>query len=130
MSVTENLLSPQACKPCISAVQDALLGSWLLTSSDTFLSEHDFMDTAMHIRYADTDIPTPAILKPCRLYTGKQLMSHMLPRKLIMGTPGLDDDGLCISNHGTLHRGRLHRKHIGTSQGGVVHTICVDLTPR
>jgi DNA-directed RNA polymerase II subunit RPB1 len=127
MSVTANILSPQACKPCISAVQDALLGAWLLTARDTFLTEAQFMDYTMGIHYSDHPLPTPAILKPVRLYTGCQLMSAMLPERLVIrrGHPWAED-GLWISG-GHLHIGRMNKKTIGTSQGGIVHTICVDL---
>lgn len=131
MSVEENILSPQASKPVISAIQDALLGSYLLTKCDTFLSEQSFMDYSLQVHYSDQELPTPAILKPKRMYTGKQLFTYLTPREVAMQRNPLstvDADAVCI-RRGTLHRGQLAKRDLGSSQGGIVHSICVDINP-
>ena len=129
LSVTNNILSPQASRPCISAIQDTLLGSWLLTARDTFIPEHRFMNYSMRVRYGRTgQLPLPAILKPRRMYTGSQLMSWLLPAQLVVrrGAPGGDDDACIWVHRGELMCGRMHKKTLGTSQGA---TACASGVP-
>jgi DNA-directed RNA polymerase II subunit RPB1 len=51
-------------------VQDALIGIWLFTQRDSFIELDLAMNLLMWIDY-DGTLPTPAILKPKPLWTGK-----------------------------------------------------------
>ena len=53
-------------------VQDALLGARLFTKRDTFIDRTLLMNLLMWLEDWDGVVPTPAILKPQPLWTGKQ----------------------------------------------------------
>ena len=55
--------------------QDFLTGAYLLTQKDVFLTKADFCRLLAYFSYAleHIDVPPPAILKPRRLWTGKQV---------------------------------------------------------
>ena len=63
----------QANKPVIGIVQDTLLGCRLVTKRDTFIEKDLFMNILMWLEDWNGKIPTPAILKPRPLWTGKQV---------------------------------------------------------
>ena len=61
MSVPTQLISPRTSKPCMSVVQDGVIGSYLLTDKDTFLDRAQFFDLSMHVKYSTRPLPKPAI---------------------------------------------------------------------
>ena len=63
----------QANKPVIGIVQDTLAGMRLMTKRDTFIEADVFMNILMWLEDWDGKVPTPAILKPRPLWTGKQV---------------------------------------------------------
>lgn len=131
-------------KPCMGVVQDALLGSYLLTSKDTFLRRDQFMQLIMNINYSTTrspsQLPPPAVLKPVPLWTGKQLFSMFLPpvslKKNVSGnstltaTEKLMADETVVIRRGQLLTGKLCKQTLGPSSGGVIHAACKLLEPR
>jgi len=71
------LAVPKSGELLISATQDFLTASWLITQKDRFFTQDEFcqlitgclgMNPGQQI-----DLPEPAILKPMRLFTGKQV---------------------------------------------------------
>lgn len=61
-------------------VQDALLGINRLTSRDTFVEKHVLMNILMFVEYdLERGLPQPAILKPKPLWSGKQVISLVIP---------------------------------------------------
>ena len=60
--------------------QDFLTTSFLLTSKDVFYSRSAFCQLIGYLGDAseDVDLPTPAVLKPLELWTGKQLFSMLV----------------------------------------------------
>lgn len=78
--VPKMIVSPQANKPVIGIVQDTLLGCRLMTKRDTFIPKDVFMNIMMWLEDWDGEIPEPAILKPERLWTGKQVFDLFLPK--------------------------------------------------
>jgi len=72
-------------------VQDALLGIMRLTSKDTFVDKPLLMNIMMFVDYdLDKGLPLPAILKPKPLWTGKQVISLVIPSSINFQT-GPDD---------------------------------------
>jgi len=63
-----------------SLLQDFLTTSFLLTSKDVFYSRSTFCQLVGYLGDACeyVDLPTPAILKPLELWTGKQLFSMLV----------------------------------------------------
>jgi len=80
MGVKHNLVTPRNGEPIIAAIQDFITASYLLSRRDRFFTRAQFAqicsyfgDATLHI-----DVPPPAIQKPVRLWTGKQLFSCLI----------------------------------------------------
>ena len=80
MGVESNMVTPRHGEPLVTATQDFITTAFLITQRDVFYDRSDFAQIAAS--FADAlehiDLPPPAILKPVRLWTGKQLMSLLL----------------------------------------------------
>jgi DNA-directed RNA polymerase III subunit RPC1 len=80
MGVTNNLITPRNGEPLVAASQDFLSASYLLTQQDQFFTYEQFCQLVSY--YSDAmdhiDIPIPTIVKPVRLWTGKQIFSMMI----------------------------------------------------
>lgn len=92
----------------------------------------------MEVRYPDdAPTPTPAILHPKELWTGKQILTYLLPNKLyssrvVRNGPFFDpldaDERTVVVEGGQLMCGSLCKRSIGTSELGFVHIICQDIS--
>ena len=80
LGVTSNLVTPRNGEIVISATQDFLTGSYLLSLPSVFLTRDQFARLAVYMGDASEaiELPPPAILKPVEMWTGKQLFSLML----------------------------------------------------
>lgn len=80
MGVKMNICTPRNGQPLIAATQDFITGCYLITRRDVLLNKADFMQCISFFSNArvQIDIPPPAILKPCALWTGKQLFSLLI----------------------------------------------------
>jgi DNA-directed RNA polymerase III subunit RPC1 len=80
MSISRNLLSPRNGEPLVAASQDFLTGAYLLTKKNVFFTRSEFCNLACYLSDASEhiDLPTPAVLKPRCLWTGKQLISLLV----------------------------------------------------
>ncbi|CAH9057872.1 unnamed protein product [Cuscuta epithymum] len=80
MGVQKNLCTPKSGEILVASTQDFLTSSFLITRKDTFYDRASFSlvcaymgDGMDHI-----DLPTPAIIKPIELWSGKQLFSVLV----------------------------------------------------
>ncbi|KIW08901.1 uncharacterized protein PV09_00821 [Verruconis gallopava] len=90
MGVKHNLVTPKNGAPIIAPIQDFITGAYLLSLKDTFFDRGQFSQLMCQMFDADGFdnpetgrrenyyIPPPAIMKPKRLWTGKQLLSVLL----------------------------------------------------
>jgi DNA-directed RNA polymerase III subunit RPC1 len=80
MGVKHNLVTPRNGEPIIAAIQDFITASFLISRRDRFFDRGQFAQICSYFADADLqiDIPPPAILKPQRLWTGKQVFSCMI----------------------------------------------------
>jgi len=83
MGVKSNIITPRNGEPLIAATQDFITGGYLVTQKDLFFDRGQFCQLASVIlagkdRNVNIDLPPPAIVKPMRLWTGKQLYSLTL----------------------------------------------------
>ena len=80
MDVKHNLATPKNGEPIISAIQDFITASYLLSSKDVFYDRKTFANICMSMVDGDmqVDLPPPAILKPQALWTGKQIFNVMM----------------------------------------------------
>ena len=148
MAVPFQILSPKDSKPCMGAVQDSVIGSFKLTSKDTFLTRPDFFEYMMCSKYADDPrAPPPAIFyRNDRgewdvLFTGKQLASYITPKGITFTrkTRGLDGGGMSacmdveerfvVFQDGTLLAGQLDKQTVGSVNRGIMHRTCIQHGP-
>ncbi|KAG2176195.1 hypothetical protein INT43_005429 [Umbelopsis isabellina] len=132
--VPKQIVSPQSNKPVMGIVQDTLCGIRKFTKRDCFLSKDLVMNIVMWVPDWDGYLPTPAILKPKPMWTGKQIVSMIIPKGINCQTvhsthpdgettwisPG--DTRVAIEN-GDLICGIVCKKTVGTASGGLIHTI-------
>ncbi|TRM68642.1 hypothetical protein BD626DRAFT_395166 [Schizophyllum amplum] len=80
MSVKNNLVTPRNGDPVIAAIQDFITASYLLSRKDTFFDRRAFTQICCYLADANMqiDIPPPSILKPQRLWTGKQIFNVLM----------------------------------------------------
>lgn len=93
MGNQSNLVTPKNGEMLIAATQDFITGGYLMTQKDEFLTKEQAMQLAACLLAGpdsnmDIDLPRPAILKPRRIWTGKQVRWT--------NSNTLNDDKCCI----------------------------------
>ncbi|KAJ2001668.1 DNA-directed RNA polymerase III subunit C1 (rpo31), partial [Coemansia sp. RSA 2322] len=86
MGVRNNLVTPRNGDPIIGATQDFITTSYLITQKERFYDRSQFVQIVSYCFDADMhiDIPPPCIIKPRRLWTGKQIINVLMrPNKQI-----------------------------------------------
>ncbi|GFS26302.1 DNA-directed RNA polymerase subunit [Elysia marginata] len=83
MGSKANIITPRNGEPLIAAIQDFITGAYLMTQKDVFMDRSKACqiissmlvgkDAALKI-----DLPPPAIWKPVKLWTGKQVFSLLM----------------------------------------------------
>ncbi|GJD05633.1 DNA-directed RNA polymerase I subunit rpa1 [Galdieria sulphuraria] len=136
-------ISPTNGNPLRGLIQDHILGGVLLTSIDTFLRLDEFQQllygaierTMESVDNKTVAIPTPAIVFPVPLWTGKQVISTILlfligsrPPFYLQSNNKLKwemvgDDDQVIVHRGHLLRGVLDKSQFGASAHGLVHSF-------
>ena len=138
MAVPRQVVAPQGNKPCMGIVQDSLLGIHRLTKRDTFLDKALVMHILMFIDYdLEKGLPMPAILKPKPLWTGRQILSLVIPRTINLKKGGkgglmtMDDDAQdIIIQNGEVLSGIIQKGVVGAAANGLIHITWKDLGPQ
>ena len=80
MGVEANLVTPRHGEPLVTATQDFITTAYLITQRDVFYDRSQIAQIATYFADANEhiDLPAPAILKPVRLWTGKQVMGVLM----------------------------------------------------
>ena len=126
-------------------IQDSLLAVQKMTKRSVFIEKDLCFNILMWVTQWNGRIPIPAILKPRELWTGKQLLSAILPKINLKGKsntgPAKDSNGHSLPNtfcaydnrvtiqEGELLEGIIDKNTIGKSMGGLIHTIWLDCGP-
>lgn len=132
--VPRNIVSPQRNGPLMGIVQDTLCGIYKICRRDVFLTKEQVMNVLLWVPDWDGVIPQPAILKPRPRWTGKQLISMVIPKGISLqrgseeGMSPLNDDGLFVHG-GELVFGMFNKKTAGASKGGLIHIIFNERGP-
>lgn len=142
MAVSNNIVSAQANKPVIGIVQDSLLAAWKMTGKDIFLTREQVANIVWNGkgRINNKKLPPPAILKPKKLWSGKQIFALLLPGSLHFdrksswcspsNTKGFAfDDGEVIVRSGEIMSGQFCKKSLGASEGGIIHRLWLEYSP-
>ncbi|KAJ6573844.1 DNA-directed RNA polymerase II, subunit 1 [Mycena vulgaris] len=133
--VPRQIISPQANKPVMGIVQDTLCGVRKFTLRDTFLDWNQVQNILLWVPEWDGAVPIPAIVKPKPLWTGKQILSLVIPRGINIDRASDEktsnpvfDDGMLIEN-GEIIFGIVEKKTVGAAQGGLVHIVFREKGP-
>eukprot|EP00965_Chrysotila_dentata_P090139 2975243-Pleurochrysis_carterae.AAC.1 len=146
----EQYIVPTNGKPLRGLIQDHVVMGVLLTKKDTFLCRSTFMQLLYlsglnEDRKGGVQVPPPTLLKPEKLWTGKQLISTLLlhlhydARSLAAewgtktaadawaahdkGKRGCAEEGRCVVRGGELMCGVLDKSAFGASEYGMVHAV-------
>jgi len=136
-TVSKNLISAQANKPVNSLVQDSLTSIRKFTLKDNFLTRDQVMQLMTILDCFGNVMPEPCILKPKKLWSGKQILSLVLPKITFTGfhsTHPDDEENIhCTKGdtrvyirNGELLSGIICKKTVGTSSSGILHIIFND----
>eukprot|EP00435_Cladocopium_sp_Y103_P076281 s59_g86.t2 len=136
------VVSPQGNKPVMGVVQDSLLATAKYTKRDTYMEKDLVMNILMWLPVWDGQLPPPAIMKPKMLWTGKQILSMLLPKTLSMKRDAAiasknrkDEADFAASDckvlimNGELLSGIVCKKTIGSSSGSLLHLVWLDSGP-
>ncbi|CAJ1448813.1 unnamed protein product [Effrenium voratum] len=144
MGVRDGLVTPKSGEVAVCATQDFLTGAFLLTQRDVFLSRDKFCQLCCFLTDAKEpiELPPPAILKPCELWTGKQAISVMLrpnrrtevyvnlevPEKNYTkkGESMCPQDGWVLFRNSELLSGNLGKKVLGGAKNGLFFRLIRD----
>ena len=130
-----NIVSPQRNGPLMGIVQDTLCGVYKMCRRDVFLTKEQVMNILLWVPDWDGVIPHPAIFKPRSMWTGKQIISLIIPENLSLVRPSpegfspLNDDGLGVHG-GQLMYGLFNKKSVGASGGGIIHIVFNEKGPQ
>ncbi|RLG78390.1 MAG: DNA-directed RNA polymerase subunit A' [Thermoprotei archaeon] len=126
--VQEHILSPRYGGPIIGGIQDYSSGAYLLSSKVTLLTKDQVSDLLASINYSG-EIPEPAVLSPIKAWSGKQIISLLLPEdfnfskeaKISSGNLKCTDeecfwDSYLVVKRGKLLLGVLDKAAIGAQQ--------------
>ena len=155
-AVPRQIISPQSNKPVMGIVQDSLLGIRKMTRRDVLLTREQVMNLVLWVPgWSGPDpsmgastgphplqgqLPIPAILKPVPRWTGKQILSMVLPRVNLLAYHSAHPDGE-VNNEcspgdtrvwiedGQLLTGILCKRTVGNTSGGLVHVILQEHGP-
>jgi DNA-directed RNA polymerase III subunit RPC1 len=147
MGVKSNLVTPRNGEPLIAAIQDFITASYLLTQKDVFFDRSHFNQIVASIlcngdAKIKVDVPPPAILKPVKLWTGKQIIGVLLrpnvnsPIIMNLRTKGkqyTSGEDLCYNDsyvviHNSVHMcGSLDKATIGSgSKNNIFYILLRD----
>ncbi|XP_041482735.1 DNA-directed RNA polymerase II subunit RPB1-like [Lytechinus variegatus] len=139
--VPRNMITPQSNRPVMGIVQDSLCAIRKFTKRDVFIDKPNVMNLLLFLPNWDGKIPKPAILKPKPLWTGKQLLTLVIPDNVNCirfhsahpdgenGGPyqwlSPGDTKVYIVN-GELISGIVCKKTVGASGGSLGHIIFME----
>ena len=137
------IVSGQSNRPIMGIVQDSLLAVQKISKRGVFIEKDLVMNILMWVTQWNGRIPIPAIMKPKELWTGKQMLSEIIPKitmtssannpppkdaatgKTMPNTFNMYDNKVTILD-GELVEGIICKKTIGSGMGGLIHTAWLD----
>ena len=128
-AVPRNIVSPQSNKPVMGIVQDTLCGVRKFTLRDCFMDFDFVQNILLWVPEWNGIVPNPAIVKPKPMWTGKQILSMVIPKGINLSrspdppSPCPIDDGGMFIEDGELISGIVDKKTVGASAGGIIHII-------
>ncbi|KAH7134853.1 hypothetical protein B0J13DRAFT_480560 [Dactylonectria estremocensis] len=140
-------LSGTAGKPLRGLIQDHISVSVALCNRDTFFNQGDYQQLVYnalrpesgHIVGERIELVPPAVIRPVRRWTGKQIITTILKNMQPSNSGGLcmeaktqikpeqwgknSEEGLVLFQDGEFITGILDKSQIGPSSGGIIHAV-------
>jgi DNA-directed RNA polymerase II subunit RPB1 len=137
MHVPNQIVTPQSNRPVMGLNQDALLAIRLFTLRQTFINKTVLYDLLMYVENWDGELPQPAIIYPEPLWTGKQIISFIIPKMNYYKGLGDESEGLhlypndqhVIIRNGQLLVGNLNKSIVGNKKGSLIGCLWIDFGP-
>lgn len=137
MSASRHIVSSQSNKNVMGIVQNALVALFLFTGKDIFLERDQVMQLLIRCRYVtDFKLPTPCVIKPKMLWSGKQIFSMLLSpilhlERFVRGLKEtgdiMDQDERYVNiTRGELLTGTVCKQTVGAAANSIVHIIYKD----
>lgn len=150
MRVQEQILTPRYGGPIIGGIQDYISAAYLLTRKSSLYNREEMGNLLMAAGYTGDEtferykIPPPAILFPQELWTGKQVVSVLLPEGVnlslkakvcrkcdVCNKEQCPYDAYVLIRNGKLLNGIIDKKAIGAGQPeSLLHRIVKDYGTR
>ena len=148
MGVHHNLCTPKNGEILVAATQDFLTAAFLLTAKDVFFDRSQVGQLVAYMGDAllSVDLPTPAIVKPIEMWTGKQIFGMLIRPKasdqIFVNlevaeklynkkdkTMCPDDGYVCIQNS-EIMAGRLGKATLGSgNKNGLFYVLNIEYGP-
>ena len=145
-AVPTQIISPSTHKPIISIVQDTLVGSYLFTRYDNYLTREEVLDVMIDVSTFDGTMPEPEVKAGTKdkdlpvdfpkykyntkvdLWSGRQLFSMIIPPiNLNKKNSSYDNDSREINNvvikNGKVISGVFDKLILGQSEGSLIHIV-------
>ena len=144
MGVEANLVTPRHGEPLVTATQDFITTSYLITQRDVFYDRSQISQIVTYFADANEQIelPAPVILKPIRLWTGKQVMSvlmrpngdaqwpvvnvEMKERNYTRDTVMCSRDGYVVIRNSECMCGNWAKSTVGGDKSGLLYSLIRD----
>jgi DNA-directed RNA polymerase II subunit RPB1 len=151
-SVETQIISPSQHSPIIALVQDSIIGSYLLTRYDNYLTRDEILDLLYWIPDFDGNIPSPDIIANTSydllpewfprhkydntqdLWSGRSIFSLIIP-KINMEKKNQSYDyqsnfmNKVIIKDGNIIDGVFDKQILGTKEQGIVHIVFNEYGP-
>lgn len=130
-SVNTQIISPKNSEPIIRIVQDTVLGLWRMTQDDVKIYERDLFNLLSVLNFGIV----PEMRVPARIddngnkyWSGKDLLSTLIPPHISIATKNNQDQTVVISNgnvvSGVVDAGVYHK-----ATRGLVHSVFAECGP-
>eukprot|EP00301_Raphidiophrys_heterophryoidea_P004750 c12041_g1_i1.p1 GENE.c12041_g1_i1~~c12041_g1_i1.p1 ORF type:complete len:1414 (+),score=363.96 c12041_g1_i1:42-4244(+) len=145
MGVVNNLVTPRNGDIIIAATQDFLTAAWVLTRKNAFFDRAMFTQLCAFVfdGARKVTLPTPALLKPMEMWTGKQVFNTLLmphpDRKYMIsleqsgrnyssGKIMCKNDGYIVIRNSELMCGSLDKKLLGEGKNSVFAVLMREVS--
>lgn len=131
MGVNKHIVSSQANKPIMGAIQDVLTGVSLMTKDDVAIKRHQFFDCVMsageeYIHLLPSLFARAEKYYPDNLFNGRVLFSILLPEDYSI--PEHKNSPIAI-REGVLLSGIVDKKSVGRGHGSIIHRLYKERDP-
>lgn len=113
-SVKRQVISPRTSAPIIGAVQDGVLGCYIMTSTNMEIGWRDVMDL---LSYTSTPFEELKKIKKGKKYKGTDVFSNIIPNKINLKHAGVE------IIDGKITKGQIKKAHVGNKANSIIHAV-------